>query len=115
MPYITYHGENASLMLHGIRFTANTPVLVQSESVAKHFRDRNDFVVQEGKTIPLEEMTVPQLKEKAKIAGIEGYSDMKKPELLAVLKGADTPPVDELNKKQGADGQDADSNNPPTA
>lgn len=115
MPYITYHGGNASLMLHGIRFTADTPVLVQSESVAKHFRDRNDFDIQEDQSPPLEEMTVPQLKEKAKAAGISGISDMKKPELLAALQGDDTPPVDDLNNKEGADGKNADSNDPPTA
>jgi hypothetical protein len=115
MPYITYRGTNASLMLHGIRFIANTPVLVQSESVTKLFRDRNDFDVEENKTVPIEEMTVPQLKEKAKLAGIEGFADMKKAELITALTGDDTPPADELNKKQGADGKNADSNNPPTA
>ncbi|HBU81756.1 MAG TPA: hypothetical protein DEF35_08965 [Paenibacillus sp.] len=114
MPYITYRGNNASLMLHGIRFAAKVPVLVENESVAKHFRDRDDFEVQEDKIIPLEDLTVPQLKDKAKAANIEGFADMKKPELIKALKGEGAqPPVGK--NTEGADGKSADSNDPPTA
>ncbi|CAI6074317.1 hypothetical protein PAECIP112173_02322 [Paenibacillus sp. JJ-100] len=114
MPYITYRGKNASLMLHGIRFPAKVPVLVESETTAKHFRERNDFEVNDEKVIPLEDLTVPQLKDKAKDAKIEGFSDMKKSELIKALKGEDSlPPVGK--NAEGADGQGADSNDPPTA
>ncbi|MDO7908434.1 Rho termination factor N-terminal domain-containing protein [Paenibacillus sp. JX-17] len=101
-------------MIHGIRFAAKVPVLVESESVVKHFRDRDDFEVQEEKIIPLEDLTVPQLKDKAKAANIEGFADMKKLELIKALKGEeDQPPTG--NKAEGADGKGADSNDPPTA
>ncbi|MOA62246.1 hypothetical protein D3C78_1876060 [compost metagenome] len=60
-----------------------------------------DFEVNAEKVIPLEDLTVPQLKDKAKKAGIEGFADMKKPELITELKalegggvpnaGSDTP------------------------
>ena len=36
---------------------------------------------------PFEEMTVPELKEEAKALGIEGYTSMKKEELLAEIVG----------------------------
>ncbi|WP_366294416.1 hypothetical protein [Paenibacillus sp. AN1007] len=110
MPYITYRGKNASLMLHGIRFAAKVPVLVESESVVKHFREREDFEVQQEKVIPLEELSVVQLKDKAKLAGIPGFADMKKPELLKALKGEGGG-----TQSEGADGKNADSNDPPTA
>lgn len=108
MPYITYRGKNASLMLHGIRFAAKVPVFVESESVVKHFREREDFEVQQEKVIPLEELSVVQLKDKAKLAGISGFADMRKPELLKALKGGEV-------AQEGADGKNADSNDPPTA
>ncbi|WP_036659097.1 Rho termination factor N-terminal domain-containing protein, partial [Paenibacillus wynnii] len=86
MAYVTYRGKNASLRLHSIRFEPVLPILVESESVLKHFRNLSDFEVQEEKVIPLEDLSVVQLKDKAKVAGIEGFSDLKKPELLAALK-----------------------------
>lgn len=120
MPYITYRGDNASLMLHGIRFPVKVPVMVENESIVKKLRERPDFEVNEEKVIPLEDLTVPQLKDKAKLAGIEGFADMKKPELIKALKGKlapvdNDPPVNGLGTKEGADGTNADSNNPPTA
>lgn len=119
MPYITYRGDNASLMLHGIRFPAKVPVLVENESVTKKLRELPDFEINEEKVIPLEDLTVPQLKDKAKQAGIEGFADMKKPELIKALKGElapvdNDPPVNGSGAKEGADGKNADSNNPPT-
>ena len=42
----------------------------------------------QGQQKELEEMTVPQLKEQAEAAGIEGYKRMKRDALLAELKGA---------------------------
>lgn len=120
MPYITYRGDNASLMIYGIRFPAKVPVMVEKESVVKKLRERPDFDINEEKIIPLEDLTVPQLKDKAKQAGIEGFADMKKPELIKALKGDlapvdNDPPVNDPGNKEGADGKDADSNNPPTA
>lgn len=114
MSYITYRGNNASLMLHGIRFAAKVPVLVENESVVKHFRDRDDFKVQEDKVIPLDDLTVLQLKDKAKAAGISGFADMKKAELIEAIQGNKSTP-DSGKKPEGADGKGADSNDPPTA
>lgn len=119
MPYVTYRGNNTSLMLYGIRFPAKVPVLIENESVVKHMRKRQDFEVNEEKVIPLEDLTVVQLKDKAKLAEIEGFSDMKKPELIKALKEKLAPvdmdpPVNDPSGKKGADGSDADGNNPPT-
>jgi hypothetical protein len=100
-------------MLHGIRFAAKAPVLIDNESVVKHFRDHDDFEVHEDRIIPLEDLTVPQLKDKAKVANIEGFADMKKPELIKALKGEVTQQT--VGKTEGADGKGADSNDPPTA
>lgn len=86
MPYVTYRGKNASLRLHSIRFEPAKPVLVEDEDALKHLRDHTDFEVSAEKVIPLEDLTVPQLKDKAKKADIEGFADLKKPELVAALK-----------------------------
>lgn len=86
MAYVTYRGKNASLRLHSIRFEPAVPVLVESESVLKQFRQHPDFEINKEKVIPLEDLSVVQLKDKGKVAGIEGFSDLKKPELLAALK-----------------------------
>ena len=107
-------------MLYGIRFPAKVPVKVENESFVNKLRERPDFDINEEKVIPLEDLSVPQLKDKAKLAGIEGYADMKKPELIKALKGNlapvdNDPPVNDPGKKEGADGKNADSNNPPTA
>ncbi|MEK4732802.1 MULTISPECIES: Rho termination factor N-terminal domain-containing protein [Paenibacillus] len=119
MAYITYRGENTSLMLYGIRFPAKVPVLVDSESVIKNFRDRPDFDVQEEKIIPLEDLTLLQLKDKAKAAGIDGFSSMNKGDLIIALRGGkpsdNTPPAGDPAKPEGADGKNADANNTPTA
>jgi hypothetical protein len=120
MAYITYRGENTSLMLHGIRFPAKVPVLVEDEEVTRKFRDRSDFDFQEEKVVPLEDLTLVQLKDKAKAAGIEGFSSMNKSDLIAELRGGgkpfgNTPPTGDPSKPEGADGKSADANNPPTA
>ncbi|ETT45714.1 hypothetical protein C162_20311 [Paenibacillus sp. FSL R7-269] len=86
MPYVTYRGSNASLRLHSIRFEPAKPVLVEDEGALKHLRENSDFEIHEDKIIPLEDLTVSQLKDKAKKASIEGFVDMKKPELIAALK-----------------------------
>ncbi|GGF82741.1 hypothetical protein GCM10010912_29820 [Paenibacillus albidus] len=86
MPYVTYRGKNASLRLHSIRFEPAKPVLVDNEAALKHLREHPDFEINEEKVIPLEDLTVVQLKDKAKRVGIEGFADMKKPELIAALK-----------------------------
>ncbi|OKP84338.1 hypothetical protein A3844_11595 [Paenibacillus helianthi] len=86
MPYVTYRGKNASLRLYSIRFEPAKPVLVQDKTVLEKLRDHPDFEVNEEKVIPLEDLTVVQLKDKAKKASIEGFADMKKPELIAALK-----------------------------
>ncbi|MEK5238052.1 Rho termination factor N-terminal domain-containing protein [Paenibacillus sp. FSL L8-0470] len=97
MPYVTYRGKNASLRLHSIRFEPAKPVLVENETALKNLREHPDFEVNEEKIIPLEDLSVVQLKDKAKKAGIEGFSDLKKPELIAALKaleGGGVPDVD---------------------
>lgn len=103
MAYVTFRGTNASLTLHGIRFEQTVPVYVESESVVKKFRDRKDFEINEEKVIPLEDLSVVQLKDKAKVAGIEGFSDLKKQEL-----------VDALNALEGKGQSDANTDDPPT-
>lgn len=120
MAYITYRGENTSLMLYGIRFVPKVPVLVDNESVLKNFRERSDFDIKEEKAIPLEDLTLVQLKDKAKAANIEGFGSMNKSDLIAALRGGgkpsdNTPPADDPSKPEGADGKSADANNPPTA
>ncbi|WP_440960550.1 Rho termination factor N-terminal domain-containing protein [Paenibacillus nitricinens] len=97
MPYVTYRGNNASLRLHSIRFEPAKPVLVENETVLEHLRDDPDFEVNEEKIIPLEDLTVPQLKDKAKKAGIEGFADMKKPELINELKALEGGGVPDAN------------------
>jgi hypothetical protein len=86
MPYVTYRGKNASLRLHSIRFEPAQPVLVESENVLKNLRKNSDFEIREQKVIPLEDLSLVQLKDKAKAAEIEGFADMKKPELIAALQ-----------------------------
>ena len=120
MAYITYRGENSSLMLYGIRFPAKVPVLVDSGSVIKDIRERSDFDVQEEKVIPLEDLTLVQLKDKARAAGIKGFSNMNTQDLITALRGGgkpsdNTPPADDPSKPEGADGKSADANNTPTA
>jgi|GEM_PF-2494312 len=120
MPFITYRGDNTSLMLYGIRFPAKVPVMVENESIVKKLRERPDFDINEEKVIPLEDLTVPQLRDKAKLVGIDGYAEMKKPELIKALKGDlapvdNDPPVNDPGKTEGADGKNADSNNSTTA
>lgn len=120
MAYITYRGENTSLVLYGIRFPAKVPVLVESESVIENFRDRSDFDVREEKVIPLEDLTLLQLKDKARAAGIKGFSNMNTQDLIAALRGGgkpsdNTPSAGDPSKLEGADGKGADANNTPTA
>ncbi len=90
MPFVTYRGKNASLRLHSIRFEPAKPVLVEDEAALKHLRDRTDFEVSAQKVIPLEDLSAVQLKDKAKKAGIEGFADMKKPELISALKALES-------------------------
>ncbi|MCP3807135.1 Rho termination factor N-terminal domain-containing protein [Paenibacillus sp. Lou8.1] len=120
MAYITYRGENTSLMLYGIRFVPKVPVLVDNESVIKNFRERSDFDIKEEKVIPLEDLTLIQLKDKAKAAGIKGFSNMNTQDLITALRGGgkptdNTPPAGDPAKPEGADGKNADANNTPTA
>lgn len=98
MPYVTYRGDNASLTLYGIRFRPRVPVLVEKGEVVKKLQERADFTVQEEKVIPLKDLTLPQLKDKAKAAKIEGFSSMDKPELIKALEvkanaNTDNPPT----------------------
>ncbi|MEK3966295.1 Rho termination factor N-terminal domain-containing protein [Paenibacillus sp. FSL H7-0323] len=86
MPYVTYRGKNASLRLYSIRFEPAKPVLVEDSIVLEKLHEHPDFEVKAEKNIPLEDMSVVQLKDKAKKAGIEGFTDMKKPDLIAALK-----------------------------
>ncbi|MDG0053453.1 Rho termination factor N-terminal domain-containing protein [Paenibacillus sp. P2(2022)] len=107
-------------MLYGIRFVPKVPVLVDNESVLKNFRERSDFDIKEEKVIPLEDLTLVQLKDKAKAANIEGFGSMNKSDLIAALRGGGKPsdntsPADDPSKPEGADGKSADANNPPTA
>lgn len=98
MAYITFRGTNASLTLHGIRFEPKVPVLVENEAIVKKFRERKDFEINEEKVIPLEDLTLPQLKDKAKAADIEGFSTMNKADLIKALQekanaNTDDPPT----------------------
>ncbi|WP_039301070.1 Rho termination factor N-terminal domain-containing protein, partial [Paenibacillus sp. IHB B 3415] len=86
MSYVTYRGNNASLRLYSIRFEPAKPVLVEDSDVLEKLHDHPDFEVKAEKIIPLEDLTVVQLKDKAKKANIEGFADLKKPELIAALK-----------------------------
>lgn len=101
MPYVTYRGKNASLRMYSIRFEPAKPVLVENSVVLGKLHDLPDFEVKAEKIIPLEDLTVSQLKDKAKKAGIEGFVDMKKPDLIASLKGL-----------EGGEVPDADNDNP---
>lgn len=114
MAYVTFRGTNASLTLHGIRFEQKVPVYVESESVVKKFRDRKDFEINEEKVIPLEDLTLVQLKDKAKASEIEGFSDMKKPELIKALRDKENAALgDDLGGKKEKD--NANTDDPPTA
>jgi len=86
MPYVTYRGKNASLRLYSIRFEPANPVLVEDSVVLEKLHEHPDFEVNAEKVIPLEDLTVVQLKDKAKKAGIEGFADMNKPKLITALK-----------------------------
>lgn len=86
MPYVTYRGKNASLRLHSIRFEPAKPVLVEDETTLKYLLEHPDFEVKKEKIIPLEDLSLPQLKDRAKRAGVEDFADLKKPELIAELK-----------------------------
>jgi hypothetical protein len=101
MPYVTYKGKNASLRLYSIRFVPAVPVLVEDSIVLEKLHEHPDFEVNAEKVIPLEDLTVPQLKDKAKKTGIEGFADMKKPEL-----------INELKALEGGGVPDADSDTP---
>lgn len=101
MAYVTYRGRNASLRLYSIRFEPAKPVLVEDGTVLEKLREHPDFEVNEEKVIPLEDLTVVQLKDKAKKAGIAGFSDLKKPELIAALQAL-----------EGGEPPHADSNTP---
>ncbi|MEK3684922.1 Rho termination factor N-terminal domain-containing protein [Paenibacillus sp. FSL R10-2736] len=59
--------------------------------------DHPDFEVKAEKVIPLEDLNVSQLKDKAKKAGIEGFTDLKKPELIAALKALEGGGVPDAN------------------
>ncbi|MCI1696895.1 Rho termination factor N-terminal domain-containing protein [Aneurinibacillus aneurinilyticus] len=87
MPYVTYRGENASIKLFGVRFEQKKPVPVEDEKILDELRKQSEFEFNEEKVIPLEDLTVVQLKDKAKAAGIEGFADMKKAELIKALRG----------------------------
>ncbi|MGR6127855.1 Rho termination factor N-terminal domain-containing protein [Paenibacillus sp. SER-28] len=107
-------------MLYGIRFVPKVPVLVDNETVIKNFRERSDFDIKEEKVIPLEDLTLIQLKDKAKAAGIKGFSNMNTQDLITALRGGgkptdNTPPAGDPAKPEGADGKNADANNTPTA
>lgn len=87
MPYVTYRGENTSIMKYGIRFEQKKPVLIEDEKVLGQLQENPDFEINQERNIPLEDLTVVQLKDKAKAAGIEGFADMKKAELIKALRG----------------------------
>jgi hypothetical protein len=87
MPYVTYRGENTSIMKYGIRFEQKKPVLIEDEKVLDQLQENPDFEINQERIIPLEDLTVVQLKDKAKAAGIEGFADMKKAELIKALRG----------------------------
>ncbi|WP_052520470.1 hypothetical protein [Aneurinibacillus migulanus] len=87
MPYVTYRGENVSIMKHGIRFEQKKPVLVEDEKVLNQLQRDLDFEINQERAIPLEDLTVVQLKDRVKAAGIEGFADMKKNEIIKALRG----------------------------
>ncbi|WP_249901819.1 Rho termination factor N-terminal domain-containing protein [Paenibacillus sp. PK3_47] len=94
---MTYRGNNASLRLYSIRFEPAKPVLVEDSDVLEKLHEHPDFEVKAEKIIPLEDLTVAQLKDKAKKAGIDGFADLKKPELIAALKALEGGGVPDAN------------------
>lgn len=66
-----------------------------------------DITPEPEKEKTIEEMTVPELKDKAKELGFEGFSNLKKEELLALIKGepedeTGDPPVKEEVYQEGS-------------
>lgn len=70
----------------GVSFI-NGEAETENEWLVDWFRNKGYEVTKEEERI--EELTVKELKELAKDKGIEGYSDMKKDELLKVLEGVE--------------------------
>lgn len=87
MEYVTYRGENASLTLFGVRFEQKIPVLVEDENILKELQKLSGFEFNKEKVIPLEDLTLVQLKDKAKAAGIKGFTKMTEEELIKALRG----------------------------
>ncbi|SHI90192.1 Rho termination factor, N-terminal domain [Clostridium amylolyticum] len=70
----------------GVSFI-NGEAETENEWLVDWFRNKGYEVTKEEQRI--EELTVKELKELAKDKGIEGYSDMKKDELIKVLEGVE--------------------------
>lgn len=58
-----------------------------SATAFQRMRRERELKEQANQEVPLDKFKVDELKELAKEKGIEGYEDMKKPELLESLKG----------------------------